>query len=164
MQLTELRFDSVSDIKYRIFTCDISGKRSATAMVLQFSGTYGHGSQGNGDGHFMRTTTLSALSLWSVEAVVFDLRELRYEWGNTIWGMYGRSFDPSGIGDLPYATVVSDLCRAGFQSCEGIVGPLFDDLEAAVENVRPRAQAYLDRLHSDNEGDASATKPWWKFW
>jgi hypothetical protein len=45
----------------------------------------------------MRTTTLSALSLWSVDAVVFDLRELRYEWGNTIWGMYGRSFDPSGI-------------------------------------------------------------------
>jgi hypothetical protein len=86
-----------------------------------------------------------------VEAVVFDLRELHYEWGNTIWGMYGHSIDPSGIDGLPYATVVSDLCRAGFKSCESIVGPLFDDLESAVDNVRPRAQEYLDKLWADDK-------------
>lgn len=151
MELTEHRFDDFSDIKYRLFTCDISGKRLATAMVLQFSGTYGHGSLGNGDGHFMRVITLGALSCWNVEAVVFDLRQLHYEWGNTIWGMYGRSIHPAGIDDLPYATVVSDLCRAGLTSCEGIVGPLFDDLDSAIESVRPRAQEYLDKLWADDE-------------
>jgi hypothetical protein len=151
MERTEHRFDSLSDIEYRIFTCDISGERSATAMVLQFDGTYGHGSLGNGDGHFMRIITLSALSFWNVEAVVFDLRKLHYEWGNTIWGVYGRSIDPSGIEDLPYATVVSGLCRAGFESCESIVGPLFDDLESAMDNVRPRAQEYLKKLWDDDE-------------
>ena len=151
MNLTEHSFESLSEIKYRIFTCDISGVRSATAMVLRFSGTYGHGSLGNCDGHFMRIITLSALSFWSVEAVAFDLRELKYEWGNTIWGMYGRSIDPSGIDDLPYVTIVSDLCRAGFESCEKIVGPLFDDLDAAIANLRPRAQEYLEKLWADDE-------------
>lgn len=146
MQLHEHRFDELSDIQYRIFTCDISDERTATAMVLRFTGSYGHGSAGNNDGHFMRTVTLSAVSLWMVDAVVFDLRELDYEWGNTIWGMYGRSIDPSGIEDLPFATVVSERCRAGFESCEGIVGPLFDDLDAAIDNIRPRAQKYLADL------------------
>lgn len=151
MELIEHRFESLSEIQYRIFTCDISGDRSATAMVLRFSGTYGHGSLGNGDGDFMRIITLTALSFWRVEAVAFDLRELNYQWGNSIWGMYGRSIDPSGIGDLPYATIVSDLCRTAFQSCESIVGPLFDDLDSAIANLRPRAQAYLEKRWSDVE-------------
>lgn len=151
MEFTEHRFNELSDIEYRIFTCDISGDRKATALVLQFSGSYGHGSAGNGDGQFMRTITLCALSLWNVDAVIFDLRELDYEWGNTIWGIYGRSFDPSGIGDLPYATVVSDRCRAGFETCAGIVGPMFDGLESAIENLRPRAHQYLASLLSDDQ-------------
>jgi hypothetical protein len=149
MELIEHRFDDLSDIKYRIFTCDISGKRPATAILLRFSGNYGIGSAGNADAEFMRTITLCSLLLWNVEAIVFDLRELDYEWGNGIWGMYGRSFASSGIDGLPYATVVSDRCRSGFESCEGIVGPLFDDIESAIENVRPRAQEYLDNLWSD---------------
>ncbi len=149
MELTEHRFENLSEIIYRIFTCDISGDRSASAMVLRFNGTYGHGSLGNGDGQFMRIITLSALSVWTVQAVAFDLRELKYDWGDTIWGMYGRSIDPSGIDDLPYATIVSDLCRAGFESCESIVGPLFDDLESAIADLCPRAQEYLEKLWSD---------------
>jgi hypothetical protein len=151
MELVERHLLDFSDIQYRIFTCDLGGDSELTALVLEFSGRYGYGSLGNADGQFMRTITLCALSLWTVEAVVFDLRELEYEWGNTIWGMYGHSIDPSGIGDLPYATVVSDLCRAGFQTCESIVGPLFDDLESALENIRPRARDYHKRLLSDDE-------------
>jgi hypothetical protein len=151
MELIEHCFDELSNIQYRIFTCDISGERNATALVLQFSGIYGYGSGGNDDGEFMRTITLCALSLWRVDAVIFDLREFDYQWGNTIWGMFGRSIDPSGIGDLPYATVVSDRCRAGFESCAGIVGPLFDDLEMAIANVRPRAQEHLAKMWSNIE-------------
>ncbi|QDT95507.1 hypothetical protein [Gimesia aquarii] len=151
MQLTEHHFTDLSNIKYRIFSCDISDERKASALVIRFIGNYGYGSDGNGDGQFMRTITLCALSLWDVEAVVFDLRDLTYEWGNTIWGMYGRSIYPSGIDDLPYATIVSDRCRAGFESCESIVAPMFEDLDLAIENLRPRAQAYLAKLWSDDE-------------
>lgn len=151
MELTEHRFDDFSDIKYRIFTCDISDKRSATAIVLRFTGSYGYGSAGNDDGQFMRTITLCALSLWNVEGVVFDLRELDYEWGDKIWGMYGRSIDPSGIDELPFATVASDRNRAGFESCESIVGPLFNDIESAIDNLRPRVQANLDELLAEDE-------------
>ena len=146
MELTEHRFADLSEIQYRIFTCDISDAKPATAIILEFSGEYGVGSLGNGDGQYMRTVTLCALSLWMVDAVVFDLRKLRYEWGNTIWGMYGKSIDPSGIDDIPYATIASDLCRDALASCEGIVGPLFDDLESALANLRSRAQEYLANL------------------
>lgn len=146
MDLVERRFDELSRIGYRIFTCDISGERPASAMILRFVGSYGRGSAGNDDGQFMRTITLSALSLWMVDAVVFDLRELDYEWGNAIWGMYGHSIEPAGIGDLPYATVVSERCRAGLESCIRIAGPLFDDVETAIDDLRRRAQECLASL------------------
>lgn len=151
MELTEQHFEDLSQIKYRIFTCDISGEQKASALILCFSGCYGFGSDGNQDGEFMRVITLSALSLWHVDAVVFDLRELSYEWGDKIWGMYGCSIEPSGIDDLPYVTIVSERCRTGFESCAVIVGPMFNDLESAFENLRPRVQAYLSELRSDAE-------------
>ena len=140
MELTELHFTDLSEIQYQIFTCDMSGKRNAEAMILRFSGSFGVGSEGNADGEFMRTITLCALSLWHTDAVVFDLRELDYTWGNKIWAMYGHSFEPSGLGDLPFATVISDRCRSGLESCKSIVGPMFEDLESAIENLRPRVQ------------------------
>ena len=149
MDLTEHRFDDLSDIQYRIYTCDISAKRRATAMVLAFSGTFGVGSAGNNDGVFMRMVTYSALSVWRSHAVVFDLRELTYTWGDKIAETFGCGVDPSGVEDLPYATVISGRCRQGFSTCMSLVEPAFDDVESALDNLRPRAQAALDKLWAD---------------
>jgi hypothetical protein len=54
MELAEHRFDELSRLQYRIFTCALGGKHNARALVLKFSGVYGVGSAGNGDADFMR--------------------------------------------------------------------------------------------------------------
>ena len=140
MQLTEHRFEDLSDIEYRLYTCDITVNRRASAMVIAFSGTFGEGSAGNNDGVFMRMITHSALSVWRVQAVVFDLRELDYNWGDKIFEVFGNGIEPSGVENLPFATVISDRCRPGFASCMSIIEPAFEDLGAALDNVRSRAQ------------------------
>src|SRR5262245_54238114 len=105
MELAERRFDELSSLQYRIFTCALGGKHNPTAIVLKFSGVYGIGSAGNGDADFMRVITQAALSAWHSHAVVFDLRELTYEWGNGIWAVFGRGIHPSGVEGLPCALV-----------------------------------------------------------
>jgi hypothetical protein len=146
MDLVERRFDELSRLRYRIFTCALGGKHNPTALVLRFAGTYGVGSAGNGDADFMRVITFASTSAWHCHAVVFDLRELVYEWGNPIWGVFGRGVELSGVEGLPCALVVSDLCRGGFSTCRGLVPPMFDDLESAVAFVGEPARAELERL------------------
>ncbi len=80
MELVEHRFDELSRLQYRIFTCDLGGKHNPTALVLKFSGVYGVGSAGNGDAALMTVITRAATSVWPSQAAVFDLRELAYEW------------------------------------------------------------------------------------
>lgn len=150
MHLTEHRFEDLSDLKYRIFTCDLGGEHHAQAMVLQFSGTYGVGSEGNGDAEFMRVTSLAALSAWRVHAV----RELDYEWGNSIWSVFGHGIDPSGVERLPVALVVSERCRTGFASCASLVPKMFDDLESALAFVGPPAIACLDQMFAELDGSS----------
>lgn len=151
MTLTEHRFDELSKLQYRVFIGALEGKHKHAVLVLKFSGTYGIGSAGRGDANFMQAITEAALTAWTCDAVVFDLRELAYEWGNDIWALFGRGIRYSAIKDLPQALVVSDSCRGGFSTCGTIVPPMFDDLESATSFVRDAVNAKWDRLWSDTE-------------
>jgi hypothetical protein len=144
MELVEHRFEDLSRIQYRIFTCALGGKHNPMALVLKFSGVYGVGSAGNNDADFMRVITRAARSAWRSDAVVFDLRDLAYEWGDSTWGVFGRRL--SEVDGLPSALVVSDLCRAGFSTCARLVPPMFDDLESAIAFVAEPARVELERL------------------
>jgi hypothetical protein len=159
MELVEHRFDELSRLLYRVFTRELGGKHHARALVLKFSGAYGVGSAGNGDAAFMRVITRAATSAWRCHAVVFDLRELAYEWGDAIWGVFGRGIEPSGVEGLPCASVVSDLCRRGFSTCRTLVPPMFDDLESAIGFVGEPARGELDRLFAELDTGLKAAEP-----
>jgi hypothetical protein len=133
-------------LRYHIFTCPLGGRHNPSVLLLQFSGVYGVGSAGNGDADFMRVITRAALDAWHSNAVVFDLRELAYQWGNAIWAVFGRGIRSPGAEALPCAVVVSDLCRGGYSTCRGMVPPIFDDVESAVAFVAGPAHAVLDQL------------------
>src|SRR5262249_18205496 len=141
--------DELSRLQYRIFACALGGKHNPTVLVLKFSGVYGIGSEGNGDADFMRVITRAATSAWHCDAVVFDLRELTYEWGDAIWRVFGRGVQPSGVDGLPCALVVSDLCRGGFSTCATLIPPMFDDLESAITFVGEPARVKIDRLFAE---------------
>lgn len=149
MDLVEHQFEELSRLQYRIFRCDLGGKHHPTALVLRFSGVYGVGSAGNGDANFMRVITRAALEAWHCHAVVFDLRELAYEWGNAIWAVFGRGIPRSGVDRLPSALVVSESCRAGFLTCQGMIPPMFDDLDAAIAFVAEPARTELERVFAE---------------
>lgn len=119
---------------------------------MEWNGVYGDGSRGNDDGVFMRVTTLAALSAWHANGVVFDLRNLHYQWGDKIWEMFGRGIDPSGVEDLPYATVVSEKCMPGFRTCMSIIEPAFDTMEEAIKDVVNRSHLRLVEMLAEFDG------------
>jgi hypothetical protein len=147
MQIEEVKVAALSDLKVRVYLCNFNGIPAPSALVYEFSGKYGEGSQGNDDATFMRATKAAYRAAWHVHAEVFDLRAMEYAWGNGIWNV----FRDLSSWSLPAALVVSDLCRAGFASCGGIVPPMFDDLQAALKHVelpaRARLQSLFDHLH-----------------
>jgi hypothetical protein len=140
MNLTEHRFDELSRLLYRVFTCELGGKHNPTALVLQFSGVYGVGSAGNSDATFMRVITLAALSAWRSDAVVFDFRELTYEWGNSIWSLFGHGIERSGVEGLP--------CPGRFRP---VPGRLFDVPVAASTDVRRSGSSHRVRPRAGTE-------------
>jgi hypothetical protein len=55
-----------------------------TLLLARYSGVYGKGSAGNGDGAFMFSTLAAYYYLSEPPCIILDLSCLQYEWGNTI--------------------------------------------------------------------------------
>ena len=122
-----------SGIKFRVFIYEFCEPGDEVyAVVIQFVGSYGYGSAGNGDAQYMIAIREYILECINLNAFVFDLRELDYEWGNAIWWLFSLHPD-----DPPFATIVSERCK-GFQTC-GVARPMFETLESALEFLRPLA-------------------------
>jgi hypothetical protein len=149
MDLCDFDLNALSSLKYRIRTCDFGGKWSPTAVVLEFSGTYRWGSQGNADADFIAAIKAAALEILHVQAVVFDFRCMSYEWGNRIWNVLPCR-EPGGD-LLPAAIVVGDPCRKGFSSCAGMVPPTFESLDDALRFVEIPARESINELMKDVE-------------
>ena len=109
-------------------------------LVAKFSGVSGHGCANNGDAKYMSAMTTAAIFLWSPSAVLFDLRELEYEWGD----LMAEVLDIPACHRLPATAIISDLNKIGLTSLvssELGMDPneiLFDSWDTAME-----------RLHSD---------------
>lgn len=106
------------------------------AVVIKFSGSCGYGSAGYGDAKYMIAIRDYLMDCILPYAIVFDLRDLIYEWGDNIWDLFRC--------DEPFATLVSDRC-SGFQTC-GVARPMFTSIEQALHDLRPRALAYQKSL------------------
>jgi hypothetical protein len=146
MEFRDFDLSTLSALSYRIRTCGFGGKWNPTALILEFSGTYGWGSQGNSDADFIAAIKAVALEVLRVHAVVFDFREMCYEWGNRIWNVLPCR-QPDGGGPLPVAIAISDKCRKGFSSCAGMVPPMFETLEGALQFVEgPACDSVNERM------------------
>lgn len=145
MDFHDFDLSTLSSLSYRIRTCGFGGKWNPTALLLIFSGTYGWGSQGNSDADFIAAIKAAALEVLHVHAVVFDFREMQYEWGNRIWNVLPCR-QPDGGDSLPVAIVISDQCRKGFSSCAGMVPPMFESLEEALRFVEGPARDAVNEL------------------
>src|SRR5688572_29074427 len=59
------------------------------ALIVRFSGSYGQGSQGNRDAGYMSAVAAAGIEGWQPKALVFDLRELTYSWGDRLQNVLG---------------------------------------------------------------------------
>ncbi len=150
VKISEFRLFEISKLKHRAFVAEFGGKWNPAALILEFCGTYGHGSIGNDDADFIHMIRSGATAILNVEAVVYDFRNMDYEWGNRIWNVLPC---PRGEGEeaMPTAMVISDRCRKGFSTCAGMVPPMFETLDEALVFVEPIARAYVNELLSDVE-------------
>ena len=162
MQFSERNLAQLSPLKCSFSACH-SPSDSAEILVVKFEGECGIGSGSNRDAAFMAALAMAGVEAWCAPAVIFDLRELRYEWGDELTRLFSvkpQTFHPEYVFDqilsptlesyeYPIAIVVSDLNRKGLTSLvaqELRKRPedfLFDTLESAVVSVGVR----LDRQH-----------------
>jgi hypothetical protein len=122
------------------------------ALIVQFAGTYRTGSAGNADARYMTAVASAGFEAWQPQGLVFDLRELKYEWGDRIERLIGfgrgkgSTLEAMLMGkerelkdtDIPVAIVTSALCRVGLEGLiRGEMGQdpriwLFDSVEDAL--------------------------------
>jgi hypothetical protein len=88
-------------------------KSAAGSIVLiSFSGDYPPGSEGNGMAQKMKEVVTAAVKKYRPTAVVFDLSELHYRWGDAISGVFWALLqDDQEM--LPSCVIAADPTRKG---------------------------------------------------
>jgi hypothetical protein len=150
MNLTPLRLADLSSIQVAPSLARVDG--GPPVLVLAFRGAYRRGSEGNPDAQFLVGVTAQLLATWpGAAALVFDLCELTYTWGDGLLRVFDVELEPD-LTPLPRAAVVSERSGPALRSLlAGGAGFVFDDLEAAVRHVSGRAAELraLERAHED---------------
>src|SRR5690349_21152281 len=82
MQLTEQRLSDLSSIRHAYFTSPLPSRSYFKILIVRFEGDCGYGSGSNSDATFMSAIIAAGLQSWEPVAVILDLRQLSYEWGD----------------------------------------------------------------------------------
>lgn len=141
MNLRELRIAPENEIAFETYIVDLPSLPGGEALVMKFIGTYGYGAGGNGDARYMVAMTRAAIEFCEPDALIFDLSELRYEWGDMLEAVFSIGYELWGVEHVPHAAVVSDLCEPSVRSLlsDGMLLEELDflqhDLEGALNHV-----------------------------
>lgn len=147
-KLVRESLEELSDIQVEFFTGLLPS--AGDLLVVKCSGECGYGSGSNDDCTFMAAMTKAGLEAFSPSILIFDFRQLRYEWGDQMLRVLAAGDGQFIDQPFPTAVVVSDLCREGLSSLvrdemfgEKVEDWLFDSLSDAVQVVD---RWYADRI------------------
>lgn len=142
MKLQPVRIDEATKLRCE-FQLETMGRNSFLyTLIAKFIGEYRDGSGGKPDARFIAGMTEMAVAIWRPAAVVLDLSELRYDWGDDMVNLL-----PPSVGGKKAAVVVGPKCaRAIATLLWGVnttkeateVEFIFDNVVAAWEAVRHR--------------------------
>lgn len=151
IQLTDVRFEDLSEIACRFQIGTHQGTSyPRKILVIQFAGTYRVGSSGNPDASFMFAMGNAAVEAFGPAAVILDMSQLSYEWGD----MLDCVFDIGGHLRLPSSVIVGPQCREAIGTlCFGINSKedacqheeIFDTLEDAWQYVTNKLDEIEDQ-------------------
>lgn len=74
----------MSKIEVRYFTGPSSKKPYLETLVIRYIGVYPFASGGNGDARYMHAMAVAGVDAFEPWAVIHDLSELSYEWGDML--------------------------------------------------------------------------------
>jgi hypothetical protein len=143
MNLRPVRIEEETRLRCE-FQLETTGRNSFQyTLIARFSGDYRDGSAGKPDARFIAGMTRMGVAIWHPAALILDLSELRYEWGDDL----GEILPPGGK-HLRSAVVIGPGCARAIATLLWGVNTqkaateaefIFDNLEAAWEAVRYQA-------------------------
>lgn len=150
--LQKVSLSDLSDIKveYYIGVSDVLDYKEV--LVIKYSGTYGLGSAGNADATYMSAMGKAAIEAWEPNAVIFDLQELDYEWGDRLEYVFGIGVDKYADEPFPVAVIVGLGCEEavrtlllGVNSKEPVssTGWVFKDFKKAWTFINEELKKYV---------------------
>jgi len=152
MKLRQVRIEEETRLVHE-FRLETSGRNSfCYSLIAKFSGEYRPGSEGRPDADYMVGMTKLAVAVWHPAALVLDLSELRYEWGDEMAWLL-----PPAVG-CRAAVVVGPLCSGAIatlmwgletQKPSTDADFVFETVEEAWEFVRYRGE---DTNHAFDTG------------
>jgi hypothetical protein len=135
---------------YSLLKASFASACDDTVLVAKFEGDYRHGSSGSNDGLFMAATLAAHFALLEPVCLVLDLRELRYEWGNTIlkainfFYEFGRDEEEKNKGVVIVASKTVRNALAGLEQLLTSGRRIYcEDFDEALSIAEREAKAYL---------------------
>jgi hypothetical protein len=142
----ERRLTELSSIETRFAITTVAEHR---VLVVRYSGVYRMGCNGNPDAALMRAMGLAGVEAFSPVAVLLDLRELEYVWGDMLDQVFTLG------GELPSAVLVGARCREAIGTLifgEGDPRDPTED-EAFFDELQPALDFLCSRLDYDGVTD-----------
>jgi hypothetical protein len=126
-------------------------------LVIGFAGSYGFGSQGNPDAEFMNEAIESGVMKCEPTALILDLSQLEYVWGDMLESVLPGEGGEFGAPCEAAALVVGPGCREGIRTLIfGINAHEELDQLAWVHDSLASACTYIEgRLKAAQQGDAA---------
>ncbi len=106
----------MSDIKvnYYLGASDVFNYKEV--LMIKYSGKYEFGSTGNSDATYMSAMGKAAIEAWEPSAVIIELQELEYEWGDRLDIIFNIGSDKYADEPFPVAVIVGSGCEEALRT------------------------------------------------
>ncbi|MCE5170818.1 hypothetical protein LQV63_16050 [Paenibacillus profundus] len=149
--LEKVSLHELSRLEHNIYLTKSRMCQYNDIMALQFKGNYGYGSKGNCDAAYMKAVATAALSVWEPTALIIDLSELTYEWGDRLEEIFYIGTHQYDDTPFPTALVVGPDCEEGIRTLLWGVHSaksvheadwVYTDMQSALEYAERKMREY----------------------
>jgi len=137
MKFTAVDLTKDGNISYSIRRWGRDKKPFLSVIHLAFAGNYRSGSGGAPDAHYIEGMIRTVYEIWRPSAIILDLRELTYEWGDEMDLVLQPPTDISAIVVSPKCEpAISTLCY-GIDTKKSVLeeAHFFDALDPAIDYI-----------------------------
>ena len=145
--ITPVSLDDLSSASCEFGTCSLPSQEDAECLVIAFSGVAENSGEHSGTFLYMEAMIAAGITAWRPAALVMDLTNLWYEWGDGMARVLGTI-------PLPTTVVTSSRNRKGLTSL--VDAELFQRPSDWLFDTFPEALRACDRkLVAEREGPSA---------